>query len=281
MTDAGAASRLALFAREDVRDAVRERQAHVLGVLFVLLGGGLAYSAGRTAQMVSAEIELVGRLVGPLALLIPLVALGLVAPAIVEKRATGALTVLLGLPFSRRTVVLGTVLGRTIVIAAGALASLIVAVPIALMMGVSVDPVDLLGVALAFGVLAVTFTAIAVAISTLTRTSTRASFGAFGTYVVFVFGLWAQLPMLALYVVSGFEYPETVPTWVEFVSALNPMTAFTNLGGAVSPLENVAFSSVPTEPAVYERPSAALVILLAWIGVSVWVSILRFERTDL
>ena len=55
-----------------------------------------------------------------------LVALGVVAPAIVEKRSTGALTVLLSLPFSRWVVVLGTLIGRLVVITTSALAAIVI-----------------------------------------------------------------------------------------------------------------------------------------------------------
>ncbi|MFP8952489.1 ABC transporter permease subunit [Natrialbaceae archaeon A-arb3/5] len=283
MTDSPV-GRLALFAREDVRDAVRERQAHVVGALFVLLAAGLTYSAGRSAQRAagtSVEIELVPQLLTALSLLIPLVALGLVAPALVEKRSTGALTVILGLPFSRQTVILGTFLGRSIVITASTLAALLVAVPIAFAMGVVIDPQRLVATTLAFVVLIAAFTSIAVAISSVTRTSTRASFAAFGAYVVFVFQLWSYLPMLALYVVSGFEYPETTPTWVEFIAALNPITAFSNLISAVPGIDSVGFAMVPSEPAVYEQPTAALVILFAWIVIPLVFGYFRFNRSDL
>ncbi|ELY90775.1 ABC transporter permease [Natrialba taiwanensis] len=276
--------RLLLFTREDVQDAVRDRQAHVLVGMFALLGAGLAYAAGRTAQRTSAQvdIELVSQLLAPVTLLIPLVALGVVAPALVEKRSTGSLTVLLGLPFSRQTVVLGTLLGRSIVIAMSALAALLVAVPIALVMGVTIDGTLFAGSLLAFFVLTITFTAIAVAISVVTKTSTRASFAAFSAYVVFVFQLWTVLPQILLYVVSGFTLPETSPPWVDFVVALNPMTAFTNFaGGLVPAFENIPFHAVPDNPAVYEQPLFAFVILLGWIGGPLCFGYLRFRKTDL
>lgn len=284
MSQPGFVDRLRLFTREDVQDAVRDRQAYVIGAMFVLLGAGLAYAGGRSAQRAppQVEIELASQLLTPLTLLIPLVALGIVAPALVEKRSTGSLTVLLGLPFSRRTVVLGTLLGRSIVIAASILASLAVAVPIAFVMGVTIDPGQLAVAALALIVLALTFTAIAVGISVVTKTSTRASFAAFGAYAVFVFQLWSYLPMLALYVVSGFEYPETTPTWVDVVAALNPMTAFTNLAGVLVPaFESLPFQTVPNEPATYEQPAFALVILVGWIVVPICFGYLRFRGTDL
>lgn len=284
MTDSSGIERLWLFAREDVRDAVRERQAYVLGVLFVLLGAGMAYSAGRSVATTpsTVEIGLASRLLGPFVFLIPLVVLGSVAPALVEKRTTGALTVLLGLPFSRRTVVLGTLIGRSIVVSTAVLVAMLVALPIAVVMGVSVDPVPFVGAGLALVILTITFTAIAVAISAITRTSTRATFAAFGAYVAFVFQLWGTLPMVVLYVRHGFAYPATTPAWVEFVASLNPMTAFTNgVAGVLPSLADVTVGSPPTDPAFYERPVFALGILVAWIVVTVGLGYRRFRATDL
>lgn len=276
--------RLRLFAREDVRDAIRERQAHVLGALFVLVGAGVAYSAGRSVASVpsTVEVELASRLLGPFAFLVPLVALGFVAPALVEKRTTGALTVLLGLPFSRRTVVLGTLLGRSVVISAAVLTAMLISLPIGIVMDVPVDPLQFVGAALALLVLAVTFTAIAVSISAVTRTSTLATFAAFGAYVVFVFQLWGYLPTLVLYVRHGFAYPETIPAWVEFVTALNPMLAFVNaIDGVFPSLAGGLFGPPASDPAFYERPAFALAILVAWIVVAVGVGYRRFRTTDI
>lgn len=270
--------RLVLYTREDVRDSVRERQAHVLTILFGLVGAGIAYRAGRTvARSPDATAELSSQLLGPLTLLVPLVALGFVAPGLVEKRTTGALTVLLGLPFSRRAVVLGTWIGRSIVIVSTTLFAFVVAVPIALVMDVPADLALLALTGSALALLAGTFVAIATAISAIARTSTRATAGAFGVYVLFVLQIWQQLPMLILYVRHGFTYPETTPTWAEFVGALNPITAFTNGIAAVSS----TFASAPTDPAFYERPAFAAAIMVSWIVFAVGFGYRRFRGTDL
>lgn len=274
--------RLALYAREDARDSVRERIAHVVIGLFVLLGAGLAYSMGRSASRSASEVDLVPGLVAPFALLIPLIALAIVSGSVVEKRTSGSLSVLLGLPFSRRTVVLGTLLGQCLVLCTAVLAAIVVAVPIGLAMGVAVDPAALVGGTIALIGLAVTFTAIALSISTITRTSTRASFAAFGAYVVFVFQIWGQLPRLVLYVRHGLEFPETTPTWVEFVASLNPMTAFANaLGGVFPALASGLITRVPDDPAVYEQPGFAVGVLLGWIVGAVALGYWRFRATDL
>ncbi|ELY95758.1 ABC transporter [Natrialba hulunbeirensis JCM 10989] len=283
MSQPGFVERLLLFAREDIQDSVRERQAHLLIAMFALVGGGLAYAAGQQVQRWANRegdfvVELMPQLLGPLMFLVPLVALGVVAPAIVEKRSTGALTVLLSLPFSRWVVVLGTLIGRLVVITTAALAAIAIAIPIAALFGVSVDPAQVAAGVFAVVLLTVTFTAIAVSISAVSQTSTRASFAAIFAYVLFVFQLWSIIP---IYVLSGFEMPETTPAWGEVLAALNPMAAFSNLLAAIPELADIGIHGTAENPAVYEQPAVALVILLAWIAVPIGASYLRFRTADL
>ncbi|OIB58872.1 ABC transporter permease [Natrialba sp. SSL1] len=279
----GFAERLLLFAREDIQDSVRERQAHVLIAIFALVGGGLAYAGGQTAQRWANRegefvVELMPQLLGPLLFLVPLVALGVVAPTLVEKRSTGALTVLLSLPFSRWVVVLGTLIGRTAVITTAALTTFAVAIPIAALFGVSIDPTRVAAGVFAVVVLTVTFTAIAVSISTVSQTTTRASFTAIFVYFVFMSQLWSIVP---IYVLSGFQMPETTPAWGDVLSALNPMAAFSNLLAAIPELADIGIHTTAENPAVYEQPAVALLILLGWIVLPIVASYLRFRTTDL
>ncbi|WP_137291204.1 ABC transporter permease subunit [Natronorubrum halophilum] len=270
---------LALFVREDVRDTVRERQLHLLAGLYVLLGALVTYTNGRLS---ASGPELVPPLLAIFAMLTPLLALGFFASALVEKRTTGALKVVLGLPISRGTVVLGTFLGRTLVICTAIFASFLAAVPLALLMGVTVDPVRFVTVAALLAVLGITFTALAVGVSAVVRTATRATASAFGLFVLFFFQLWTQLPRAVLYVRHGFSFPETNPEWVEFVAAVNPVAAYAHLMGGFFPdLNNGTFVQPPSDPAFYERPAFALVVLVGWIVVSVGVGYWRFRATDI
>ena len=273
--------RLWLFAREDAHDAVRERQAHVLAVVFGLLGLGMGYLVGQSSRGRGEAVEVTTGLVPALVMLVPLLALAFVATGLVEKRRTGALTVLLGLPFSRRVVVLGTLLGRCLVVVSATLFALVVGALLGVATGATVDPEQFLVAASALALLACAFVAIAVAISTVSTTTTKATVGAFGAYLLFVFDVWAQLPSVVRYVGNGLSSPTGEPTWVAVFAAANPMTAFANLLAGVSPeLADAALVSPATDPAVYEGPVAGAVILLAWIVVPVWLAYWRFRATD-
>ncbi|WP_247003565.1 ABC transporter permease subunit [Halosolutus gelatinilyticus] len=204
------------------------------------------------------------------------------ASTIVERRTSGALTVVLGLPLSRREVVLGTFLGRSIIISTAVVASMLVAVPVGLVLGVTVDPTRLVGVAIVLALFGVTCTALAVAISAVVRTTTRATVAAFGVFVLCYFQLWDSIPQTALYVRHGFSFPETTPEWVPFVSALNPVAAYTHLLSGLFPdLNPATFVSPPSEPAVYQEPAFALVVLGGWIAAAMGVGYWRFRATDL
>lgn len=272
-----------LFVREDVRDTVRERQFHLLVGIYVLLALLVTYTASQSASAMGDEAPgLAPTLIAPFAMVTPLFALGFFASVLVEKRTGGALTVLLGLPVSRGTVVLGTAFGRSLVLCTAVLGSLALAVPVGLGLGMTVDPVRYLTVALVVSLLGATFTALAVAISAIVRTTTRATVAAFGVFVIFFFQLWASLPRAVLYVRHGFSLPETTPEWVDAVAALNPVAAYTHLiTGPYPELGGGTFVRPPSDPAVYERPAFALAVLVGWIVVSVAVGYWRFRATDL
>lgn len=272
-------SRLPLFVREDVRDAIRERQFHVLAGLYLLLSLLVTYNAGRSS---GGEEGVVDPLLPMFALFTPLLALGFFAPVVVGRRTDGALKVVLGLPISRATVVLGTFVGRSVVICAAVVAALVAAVPVALFQGTGVDPVRFVGTVLLLSLLGATFTALAVGVSAVARTTTRATAAAVGLFVLFFFELWASLPRAVLYVRHGFSMPETTPEWVAFVEALNPVAAYTNLLAGLFPDLNAGtLVRPPEDPALYERPAFALGVLLAWIVVSVALGYHRFRSTDL
>lgn len=284
MTRRSGIERLLLFAREDARDALRERQAYLFGLLFALIAGAMAYNAARVPVELAgrAEFAISSQLLGIFRFLLPLLALGFIAPAIVEKRTDGSLTVLLGLPFSRWTVLLGTLLGRIAVVGGTALLGLVVAIVVSLAMGGPIELLGILRVAVVLLVLLVVFASIAASISASVRTSTRATLVAFFAFFLFVLDGWGFLPNILLYVINGLEFPETTPAWAEFLASLNPMTAFDTVGGGVFPgLFRAAGSGPSTSAAIWEEPAFAFVLLLGWVLGAIAFGYRRFRATDL
>ena len=272
---------LALFVREDVLDTRRERQLYTLIGIYALIGALLVYSEGRGARPDTTP-ELTPALFVLYTMLTPLLALAFFSSTVVEKRANGALKVILGLPIDRGSVVVGTFLGRSLVICGALLVSMLAAVPVGLLVGVSVDPAQFAGAAAFLALLAVTFTAFAVGLSSIVSTSTRATVAAFGVFMLFFFQLWGRLPRIALYIRHGFSYPEAIPEWVFVVDAVNPMAAYTYLVSSVVPdLEGGTFVRPPTEPEFYQEPPFALAVLAGWIVLAIGVGYWRFRATDL
>ncbi|QSX00579.1 ABC transporter permease subunit [Haloterrigena alkaliphila] len=273
---------LALFVREDVRDTRRDRQLYLLIGIYAVVGVLLIYSEGRSVGFRSRGPELAPALFVIYTMLTPLLALAFFASSVVEKRTNGALKIVLGLPIDRASVVVGTFVARSLVICGAILVSMIAAVPVGLLVGVGVDPVQFAGVAAVLALLAVTFTALAVGLSAVVSTSTRATVAAFGVFVLFFFQLWDQLPRIALYVRHGFSAPRTTPEWVSIVDALNPMTAYSFLVEGLFPhIRSGTFVSPPRETAFYQEPTFALAVLVGWIVLSVGVGYWRFRATDL
>ncbi|MCU4925906.1 ABC transporter permease [Halobacteria archaeon AArc-dxtr1] len=271
---------LSLFVREDIRDTRRERQLQIFVGLYVLLSLFMTYTAGRSAG--SDEATVAEPLLPLFTMFTVLLTLGFFAPAVVERRASGALKVVLGLPVSRGTVVFGTFLGRSIVICGALFAAFLAAVPVALVQGVPLDPVGFVGALLLLSLLGVTFTALSIGLSAISRTTTRATAGAMGLFLLFYFQLWTAVPQALLYARHGFSMPDASPEWVTFVEALNPVAAYTHLvSGLFEDVSPGTLVQPPAEPAFYERPGFALGILLGWIVVSVGLGYHRFRSADL
>lgn len=264
------------IARKDVGDAVRGRQLHLLVAVFALLGLGIGYFADGFV----GEI-----LVFFLTFLAPLVGLGFSQQSIVGKRSSHELAVLLGLPFSRRDVVVGTVVGRIVLLAAS-LASIYVATVVGSLVGggqVNAGTVAV-GFVVALGLGAI-FVSIALGISTATRSTTLASLGAFGAFLLFVFQLWRLLPDGTLFLLNGFSFPADRPTWAVVFDQLSPFAGVRNAVAGVAPeladVMPVVARSVPDDPPLYMEPAFGVAVAAVWFAAPVTVGYLYFARSDL
>ncbi|WP_254769103.1 ABC transporter permease subunit [Salinilacihabitans rarus] len=101
--------------------------------------------------------------------------------AVVGDRESGTMTLVAGMPHTRRDVVVGKLAGRTAVVGAGIAVAVGCAILGELLLYGSVSVVQLAAVAAVTGWYALCWVAIGVAISTLARSSTEALAGAIGT----------------------------------------------------------------------------------------------------
>ncbi len=269
--------RLFILARSDFMDSARERQLFVLAVLFGLCGLGIGYLTG--SQFAVTGPALATQLLGLFAFLAPLTAILLSYNVIVGKRTSGELTVLLGLPFSRAEVVLGTAIGRFGILGALTVVGAVVGAIATALFGGSVAPIQLAGAVGATLALSLAFVALSVGISASTRNTTRASGLAFGAFLLFVFRLWDGIPVLLNIVFERYASWTIPSAAIDLYLQLAPHAAVRNLVQAVDPSLASAFAaSVSVAPG---GPVLGVLVLGGWIAGPLLVGYARFANADL
>ncbi|PSP87094.1 ABC transporter [Halobacteriales archaeon QS_4_69_34] len=275
-------------AEKDFRDAIRSRMLIALTVLFVLFAVGFTYlfSAiprvlGNAAPDTAATIALLSALNNASALVVPLIGLVVGYKALVGERASGSLKLLLGLPHSRRDVVIGKLVGRTGVVAVAVLVGFAAAAVAAFVLYDSFAIVEFATYAVLTVLLGAVFVAIAVGFSAGLRSTSWALYGAIGLFVLFEF-VWNFVPVVVLYVINGFELPQltTTPEWASLFALLNPQRAYSYAAASVIPELS---ESVPTEAGdpFYLQEPFGFVVLAFWLVVPLALGYLRFDGTDL
>jgi ABC-2 type transport system permease protein len=268
--------RLPQIARKDVGDSIRGWRLHTLVVMFALVGGALAYFV---------DADFAEALVLLLAFLSPLVGLLFSQHSIVGKRDSGELTVLLGLPFSRLEVFLGTYLGRTVVLTIAVASAYATTAVVAVLLGKPIDANELLIGFVLITLLGMVFVALAIGFSAVTRSTSAASVYAFGMYLLFAFQLWRLLPDGVLFLLNDFEIPNNRPEWARIFEQLSPFAGTRNIAAGVAPdLADpfpVVAASVPPNPPVYMTLWFALGVVLVWLAVPLLGGYVLFNRNDL
>ena len=277
-------NRFYLYAREDFFDTIRGRQAHVvLGcylIFVVLFSYQMLQSPAGAGDR--SSIEFLPLLYPILVFVTPLLAIGMFSASIASKRESGSLTVILGLPISRPTVICGTVLARSFLLSVAIFCSVGVAVLIGFLFGVSIEPGHVVGGIVFLLVLGIVFTSIAIMLSALINSVMGAMLIALLAWAAFVFQLWNYLPLGAVYLRNGFSIPPDMPYWFDAIVALNPMVAFSNLVDGTYPvLESGMSVSQSMSSHVFAQPLIAMGILCGWVIVTLWIANRHFSRIDL
>ncbi|WP_436346178.1 ABC transporter permease [Natronorubrum sp. FCH18a] len=285
-------------AKKDFQDAVRSWLFWGLSVFFFVLLVGITGLLSYFGEDIAAQGQTTEALVGIVyqmtRVVIPLIALVLGWKAIAGERETGSIKILLSLPHSRKDVLLGKLIGRSAVLSVSLIAGFVMAaVVVAALLG-SFDIVDYAGLLAMSIIYAVAYTSIAVSISSLYGSTTKAGVGCFGVFLLFylVWGsiqLAVQLMMSRDWIsgvtVNGFERR---PNWAYFIDMLDPGNAYQNvlsLVTSVAELDQEALDaqaeffggSVP----FYLQDWFSFVILLFWIVVPLAIALYRFDRVDL
>ena len=276
-----------VVAKKDFRDAIRSKTLWALSVLFVLFAGGFTYIFWFIPQLVGQQnlpaagptVGLINGLSGSAGLLVPLAGLLIGYKSIVGERDSGSLKLLLGLPHSRRDVILGKLIGRTAVVAVAILIGFAAGAVIAFLLYDSFAFGAFIIYTLLTVLLGLVFVAIAVGFSAAMRSASWALLGVISLFVLFVF-VWGFIPLLIRFILNGFAMPNLVsrPDWAAFVSLLNPTTAYGYASAALIPeLPTMIPENVP----FYLQDWFGFVILAAWIVVPLLLGYFRFAATDL
>ncbi|ELY62059.1 ABC transporter permease subunit [Natronococcus jeotgali] len=277
------------IARKDFADAGRSMMLWALTGLLILAVAGISVipyllaSDGTTPGFEDG----VGFLFSPIGLLIPIIGLVVGYQAIVSERESGSIRFLLGLPNTRRDVVLGKVIGRTGVVAIPTVIGFLVgaAVIVALYEGFAV--VDYLGL-LAFSLLmGLVYVAIAVGISASVSSRAKALAATLGFFVLFDF-LWEFVAMAIYWTVEG-SLPgfDGLPAWYLFIVRLSPGQSLSAISltlidfvGAED-IDLTAAGRVAGEVPFYLENWFAWVIVTLWIVVPLGIGYVRFKNAVL
>ncbi|MFP4175053.1 MAG: ABC transporter permease [Halobacteriales archaeon] len=264
-----------VVARKEFRDASRSRTLWILTALFVLIIAGAAYvvgfalSSGPGAEATGTALvsALTGRASLFLTSFVPILGLMASYASVVGERASGSVKVLLGLPHSRRDVVLGKFVGRSAVLAVALLVGYFAGFVVMLSYE-ELAVVDYLGFIILTTLLGVVYVAVGVGVSAGVASRSRAAASVVGVYI-FLKVLWdafpAVVPRAVVYLTTGTLSP---PDWYDFLVALGPNAAYTNLSAGYLERD---FGSLEAFSAV---------VILAWVVVPVALGYARFRASD-
>ena len=264
-------------ARKEFRDAMRARSLWMITAIMILSVTGAIYVIG-VALSIGTEIEATGTMLlqgmtqqGSFFITSLVSVLGLMTAyaSIVGERSSGSLKLLLGLPYSRRDVVLGKLVGRALVLAAATVAAFVVGFLVLLTYD-ELAVLDYLFLVFLTTALGVVYVSIGVALSSGIRTRSRAAAAAVGVFFFFKF-LWdtSVVPRGVVYAVTrDTDALLNPPGWYEFLAVIGPNEAYSNV--AVGYLEG--FGNV-------EIFSAA--VLVGWVVIPVFLGWRVFEKSDL
>lgn len=261
-----------VVAHNDLREDLATNALVLVGGFFALLFGGAAYAWSGNVPDEAPAVLFVVALSNVAAFLVPLIAVGATHETIAEQRETGQIRLTLGLPHTRRELVVGTFVGRAAYLVATIGAGVVVGL---LVFAVRTGTVPLIGaVALLVAtiLLALTYAGVGVGASALGRSTTVASVVALGLFLLTAL-FWDAVPWALRLVLGGFSRPSGPPPgWAAVLADLDPITAYTSLA-------RLPLAAEGAEPPL--AAPVALLVLLAWGLGPLLAGAWRFERVDL
>ncbi|MFB6103963.1 MAG: ABC transporter permease subunit [Halobacteriaceae archaeon] len=252
-----------VIARKDTRDAVRDGTFQWNTLFLALVTGATGYlhsTTGGTAGL-TTDLSVV------MTAVVPFAAVLVAHESIAFERATGRIRTTLALPHTRRDVLIGYALGRVTVLVATVGIALVVAAATTLLFGGTIAIRPFLGFAVATVAVGAAFAVIAVALSAMTRSTTR-SLIAGGTVVTASLGWPALLAAGWSTIVGG-----SMPPWLHVLGGWDPIRAYAKTAVLFAGTD---LGSLGSDPSLI-GPA----LLAAWPALFAVIGIIRFTAVDL
>lgn len=273
---------------KDVLDARRSKLVWLVGVHYALLLA-LFFTQVRVTgpDHASATVEALWGMAVVGGVFVPAIALVAAYLAVAGERESGSIRYLLSMPVTRREVVLGKYLSRSGIVGVSLVAGFVVAAVLARLW---FGPFDarIFGRIAALTVLyALAYVAVAIGISAVARSRSRAMLGAFGFYVsTNLMTLNEDVSGLAgiEYVLNSLLSLGVSEGTIQFLGILtNPTRAYllSILGAFPSTLTADMGLPDPGTLPWYVQPESAVVVLGAYLVVPVLVGLYAFDRADI
>ncbi|NEU57563.1 ABC transporter permease subunit [Halorussus sp. MSC15.2] len=269
--------------RKDFKDVRRAKLLWFVGGIYTLFAV-LFFYTGSTGENPRVLLQL-WNMSGLAVLFIPLVALVAAYLSIAGERESGSMKFLLSIPNRRRDVVFGKYLSRAAVVTGAILLAFGVA---AVLSAVWYPDLELPTFARVVGLtlyFTLAYVSVAVGISALTASRSRAMAGSIGYFFVFNV-LWIQGSAFSVVGALRFVFEDTLGVALSsntesFVRSLSPTTAYLqSLELAFPPGYRDIPAPDPSTP-FYLEPEFMLVILAVWVVGPLLVGYWRFERAEL
>lgn len=270
-------------AKKDFIDVRRSKMIWFVGGIYTLFAILFFYFGQSGATDPSVRQQLL-RLSGIGALFIPLIALIAAYLAIAGERESGSIRYLLSVPNSRRDIVLGKFLSRAVIVSASIVMAFGVGAVLALVWYPSLPTADFTRVVALILLYTLTYVAVAIGVSAMTGSRSRAMAGAIGfffvTNVLMLFGGFSIIGGLD-YVFNDFLGLGVTNSVLELIRAVvSPTTAYIDALPLAFTTDMDA-GMTPGNGPFYLEPGVMVLILIGWILIPIVTGIWRFNRANL
>ncbi|MFC7235786.1 ABC transporter permease [Halosegnis marinus] len=270
-----------VVARKDFADAVRSRALWGLTALFVLLMAGLAavYRYVQVELAGAGEVETLSLLVflaGPATLFVAVATLVVCYKAVAGESESGSGKLLLGLPHTRRDVVVGKFVGRSAVLLSALAAGLLVALVVVVALYADFSATQYAAFAAVTALSALAYVGLYVGLSATTTSTSRATVLTVGAFLV-VQLLWDVVALGITVFGPDVVSAATAQRAAVFVSTLVPNGAYQLVVGAVAADGFLPAAGTP----FYGEGWYGVVVLVVWAVVPAALGYLRYRTLDL